>query len=365
MNASTYKNNSLGFRSLTWVFLLGISLFANACIEELDTTIITQENLVINGQLSNSEGLREVTVVNVKNPDGSGERLDATGSIYKNGQLSAELSKRSNGILVLPPDYVIEAGAEYFVEIKLPGGEVYSSAPQFVSPALRTDSASLEVLEENPFEPEEGEPIVSRGIAFFTHIKVPPLEEERQFYRWVVGESWSFVESNGRDTCYVREGIQENPFTLYSNSGLNTSTGDVKVLILQHPLDKSFAHQHYINAFLHTLDQVTFDYYQKVERISGSTGTFYDEVPGPIEGNVFNVDDPEDQVRGWVEFFLADTFRFRVRRRDIPTNSVPKQCDDVLGGGPCPPSSQVPCQCLACDAILGPQTAIPPDYWID
>lgn len=361
----TYKTKRQRFRSQAWLCMMSALVLCTACIEELDTSIVGAPNLVINGQFNNSLGLRQLYVEQITEANGTGERLAASGSIYKDGQASTELFLTSNNFLVLPPDYTIEPGSEYFAEVTLPDGQVFRSIPQLVAPPLQTDSMSFRVLDENPEERQPGAPIVPNGIEFFAHIEVPKPGDEKRFYRWVIDESWSFVESNQRDSCFVRESIYENPFTVFSNTSLNTQTGEIKVPVLQHPLDKTFAFQHYINAYLHTIDAATFEYYQKVNRLSGSNGTFYDEVPGPLDGNVFNAENPEERVSGWIEFFVADTFRFRVKRRDIRTGIVPKQCDDVPGGGPCPPDPQVPCQCLACDAILGEETLTPPAYWVD
>lgn len=344
------------------ILLIGTLFFQISCIDELEIPLAKDEKLVINGQFNNSPGLRQLTVVAVVDSRGVGDTLSASGVIYKNGVESVSLLSDSANNLRLPPTYRIEAGAEYFAEIRLPDGRTYRSKAQVVEPVTQTDFVSFKVLDQNPDEVDPTLPVIPQGIEFFAHLFVPELSEGPKYYRWVVDEAYSFIESNKTDTCYVRESIYTNVYSLYSNTSPDSKVGQVIVPIMKQGLDKSFRYQHYINAYLHTIDKTTFEYYQKVERIVGSSGTIYDEVPGPVEGNVTNIDNPDERVGGLIEFFLADTTRLRLKGELINTN-IRRQCDDIPGGGPCPPFS--PCQCLNCDTILGKETLTPPFYWVD
>lgn len=346
------------------VILIGTYMLHVGCIDLLNTPVVKKGKIVINGQFNNSPGLRQLSVLLIEDAKGQGTVQSARGTLYKNGQVSTTFLSDTANKLVLPPDYRIEAGEEYFVEISVPDGRTFRSEAQKVEPLSKTDSISFTILEENPDEVDPTLPITLQGIEFFAHLEVPELSEGEKYYRWVVDESHSFVESNKTDTCYIQESIYTNPYALFSNTLPDTETGKVRVPIMKQALDKSFRYQHYINAYLHTLDAKSFEYYQKVQRVIGSSGTIYDEVPGPIEGNLYNVDNPEETVSGWVEFFLADTIRLRLQREQINTN-IRRQCDDIPGGGPCPPFPEVPCQCLECEEVLGFETLIPPYYWVD
>jgi len=337
----------------------------SACVQELTNTQPLQATLVISGQLSNSPKFRTVSVLRVNNRLGTGDSLDAVVSLYKNGQFLENLDKVAAGTYRLPQEVVIEEGASYYTEIQLEG-ELYRSVEQKVAAPAKTDSVSFRILSADEFTQERGfaEPIVLKGIEFSAHTKLPEPQEGAVFYRWVVNEVYSFVESNKTDTCYIRESIEENTFSLLSNLDPDIAFGDVKAPIHMQALDKSFAYKHYINAYLHSIDSNTYEYYSKIKNITSIDGTIYDQIPGPIEGNVKNQDNPNNNPDGFVEFFLADTFYYGLNRNNIPSN-VPEQCWDIPGGGPCPPDPTVPCKCLDCDTVCGFETLIPPDYWVD
>ena len=357
------------YNSIKCRYLLGLGMcmfIFSSCIDELINTQALNGTLVISGQLSNSEKFREVLVLNVTDNLGAGDSLDAEVSLYKDGQLWLDFTQVGPGRYRLPESAKIEADNSYFIEVLL-ADELYRSQEQLVAPKASTDTISYRVLSEAEFSQEDREatePIVLKGIEFSAHFNLPPVNEGEVYYRWVVDECWSFVESNKTDTCYVREAIESNTFSLLSNTDPDVQTGEVKIPIMRQALDKSFHYQHYVNAYIHSVDQSTYEYYSKVKRLDGTSGTIYDEVPGPIDGNITNLNDPDIKPSGFVEFFLADTFRFRLKRDFIPSN-VPDQCWDIPGGGPCPPDPTVPCKCLACEAICGEDSKTPPDYWID
>lgn len=340
-------------------------LILSACVQELTNTQALQETLVISGQLSNSPKFRDIKVLRVNNRLGTGDSLDAVVSLYKDGQFLTDLNKVAPGTYRLPLNLEIEAGFSYYTEIQLEGN-LYRSLEQKVTTTTNTDSISFRILTEDEYTQERGfaEPVVLKGIEFSAHLDLPELTDGEVFYRWVVNEVYSFVESNKTDTCYIREAIEENTFSLVSNTDPDISFGKVKVPIHLQGLDKSFAYKHYINAYLHSIDRSTYEYYSKVKDLTSIDGTIYDQIPGPIDGNVRNQDNPDLHPAGFVEFFLADTFYYGLSRSNIPSN-VPEQCWDIPGGGPCPPDPTVPCKCLACEAICGEEALTPPDYWVD
>ena len=342
-----------------------------SCVSQLENPLNLEPQLVISGQFSNSPGSRVIRVLSVEGLDGKGTQLEASGSIYKDGQVFAELEVNEDGDLELPANFVVEEGAAYFAEVITNGNNVYRSEPQVVQPKLETESISFEFEEDIESSRFLGLTVNRSRIEFFAHVNLPDPQVEKRYYRWVVDEAWNYIESNQDDTCYLANTIFDNTSSLVTNASGLLQNGEARVSILDKRLDNTFAHTHFINVYLHSLDAKTFEFYEKSQRLTSGTGTIYDEVPGPFRGNLSNVADAEEVVLGWVEFFLADTLRYRVRRDEINT-SVPTQCDDIPGGGPCPPQIPPPggglpppCQCNACAAVLGQDALNPPDYWVD
>ncbi|MEM6803021.1 MAG: DUF4249 family protein, partial [Bacteroidota bacterium] len=332
-----------------------ISHALSSCIEELENPSPEFTQLFINGQLSNSDGLREITVSNINSFTGEGSPLEASGKIFRDGQDPLDLEVLSTGTLRPPQGYMFEAGREYFVEISLADGRVITSEPQIILPPLKTDSISFAVREDRNDERRPGEPIVFRKIEFFAHIDLADLSERQQYFRWVIDEAWLMIGLGQGNICYVEESIRENPYQVASNTTPGAKVGEVKISVLDNPLDFSFEHEHYINVYTHSLDASSYDFYAKNLRLTDINGSLYDEIPGQIEGNLRNVDDPEEKVTGWVEFFLADTLRLKVFGRDINA-LVPQQCDIAPGATP-------PLRCTSCVNVYGIETRDPPFYW--
>lgn len=345
-----------------------------SCVTQLENPLDLEPQLVISGIFNNSDGQRQLSVLLVEDLDGQGQRLEATGSIYKDGQLSVELIKNATGELELPAGYKIEEGAEYYVEVVTNGNQVYRSIPQVVQPKLGVDNITYEVTEDIQQQRFSRTPAIIRStIKFFANVNLPSPEVEKRYYRFVVDESWDFHESPESDTiCYLYTQIEDFPASLLTNASNLLQTGDVRKAVAIRAFDNSFAETHYFNLYSHSLDPRTFEFYAKSERLTSGTGTIYDEVPGPFRGNISNTGDPEEVVLGWIEFFVADTLRLRLQGDDLRADNltVPTQCNQTGETGPCPPQipppgggPPPPCQCKDCQIVLGEDALNPPFYW--
>lgn len=339
---------------LAALILLGWGM--NSCIEELENQVPVSGQLLINGQFSNSNGLREITIQRINSITGSGALLPSEARIFRDGTDPLDLIEIEPGRLRPPQGYVFEEGREYFVEVEL-DGEFYRSKPQIIQPILRTDSISFEVREEKNDERRPGEPILFRKIKFSAFVDLPDVNEQLAYYRWVVDEAWQFIGLGQGNVCYVEEDITTNAYQVASNTVPGAKVGLVGIPVLDQSLDFSFEHQHYINVYLHSVDAATFDYYEKNLRLVGIDGTIYDEIPGEIESNIVNVDKPDEKVSGWVEFFQADTLRLKLTGNQINA-PIPQQCNIPPGGTPSN-------RCLDCGGTYGQSSRIKPFYWED
>ena len=336
------------------LILLGWGM--SSCIEELENQVPVSGQLLINGQFSNSNGLRQITIQRINSITGGGALLPAEARIFRDGTDPLDLIEIEPGRLRPPQGYVFEEGREYFVEVEL-DGQFYRSKPQTIQPILRTDSISFEVREEKNDERRPGEPILFRKIEFSAFVDLPDVNERPAYYRWVVDEAWQFIGLGQGNVCYVEEDITTNGYQVASNTVPGAKVGLVGVPVLDQSLDISFEHQHYINVYLHSVDAATFDYYEKNLRLVGIDGTIYDEIPGEIESNIINVDKPDEKVSGWVEFFQADTLRLKLTGNQINA-PIPQQCNIPPGGTPSN-------RCLDCGGTYGQSSRIKPFYWED
>ncbi len=372
----------------TCLALLMLHAF-ESCVSPLEIDSRERRSVVISGVLTNSRPEREILIYrSVTQPDSvevefSGVRdrrepIEATGVVYRNGEIWTDLIPIEPGRHLLPDGFELEPGNEYYVEFATASGEVYRSAPSQVPEPLETDSMSFRLdIRPDGFN-SRGQPIEVRLIDVFAHINLPEPEAPTRYYRWQVDQVWAFLETpkpsaqRGGEpdviqTCYLRRSVEENPSTLLSSEDL--PQGPLAVGVHTQEIDESFLRRHYVNAYLHAISEDAFRYYSQAERLQATDGQLYDEVPAALVGNVFNPNDSNELVLGYVDFCLTDTARLKLIEGAIGT-SIYDGCRPGDGTGGCripvrAPNDTTPyyCRCWDCDQIYGFETLIPPPYW--
>jgi hypothetical protein len=341
-----------------------------SCITEID--FLDEENsfVAISGVITDNHERNIINIVRVNGYNGQIDSLNASGAYFKDGELAGPLAQFKPGILVFPIEFRIEEGATYHVEINA-GGNTYRSHPQLISPKLRMDSVSFDIDIRFDGTSSTGTLVNTKYVDFYAHITVP--EDHRtnpQFYRWQVDEIWEFREVrniyDSEDTlkiCFPRTDVTEYPSIPLSTETLQP--GPTAVRINTREIGEQFLHKHFFNAYLHTIDERLYEFYNKSEQLIQSNGTLYDVTPAAIEGNFYNVDDELERVLGVIEFAQVDTLRLGVFGYETKTSIInfceaPDPCREnvFLGGFPPPP-----CKCYDCDEVYGPSTLIKPDFW--
>lgn len=71
--------------------------------------------------------------------------------------------------------------------------------------------------------------------------------------------------------------------------------------------DFKFAEGYYIQVITETLNQETYDYFEKIEKVTSLSGSMFDPPAGRITGNITNLNDSETTVYGFFYFTEQDT----------------------------------------------------------
>ncbi|RMG22691.1 MAG: DUF4249 domain-containing protein [Bacteroidetes bacterium] len=336
-----------------WIWLLLLT----ACVSEIDYEPQTDTYTAISGVITNSVGERSIFVQQYQGFGLKGIPLAATGRVYKNGSEATELIPIRPGELAVPLTFAVEEGASYHLEISLDNGRQYKSLPVLVPPRLQTDSLTFELEERLDGYSQAGAPIFVWYVDVYAHVTLPEKDAPQPYFKWQVDESWSFVSS--LRTCYIPIGVEENPVTILGPEGLQP--GKASVRIATRALGKEFLDVHYYNAYLHAIDEKTYDFYRKARQLSSEVGSLYDQVPGPLQGNVYSVGSTDKFVVGNVEFSLVDTLRLRIERQDIDLR-IYNQCGAAI---PCPITGPGPraCACNDCVSVYGFNSQVKPWYW--
>lgn len=327
-------------------------LILGSCVTEFDFEAQPHTFTIVSGVITNSLGERTIKVTRTTGLDSVVLPVECTGAVYKNGAYEAELVPLKPGELVMPLSVGIEEGATYHIEITTPD-KVYKSKPMLVSERWKTDSLSYILEERLDGFSSLGAPLKSWYVDVFAHFKLPDPGSKVRYYKWQVDEAWSIVSA--ANICYLSKSITENPVTIVPSYELQH--GNTAVHIATAILDKSFLGKHYFNAYLHAIDKESFDFYEKAQTLINNDGKLFDEIPAPIEGNIYVDQGTHETVLGWVEFSLVDTLRLPITRSEISLR-IFNQCDS-----PFPCAATGPCECTNCAAVHGFATLNKPFYW--
>lgn len=332
-------------RNYPYAVIISISLMG--CLTEIDFEDKGKAT-TISGVLTNDTASREIFVTRADGISNEGQPMQASGVVFKNGNVDVELIQKEIGVLSLPPSFEVEEGAIYYVEIITPDNQVYQSIPQKVPPKHKTDSISFQIVEKEASINTTGEIVNNYFVDFFAHVTLPD-PKDTVYYKWQIDQSWNFV-SEAR-ICYKIRNERANEVALLSSNG--RLAGPFKVRIASQEMDKSFSYKHYFNVNLFMIDKQTYEFYQKVQQLVNHSGNLYDEIPAPFKGNVFLDAGEAETVLGNIEFsaggellrFPIDSFMINERIDFF------RVCEDTPGcganAGPFDPCSK-PHSCFDC-----------------
>ena len=330
--------------------LLFLSL--SSCISEFEFEAEPQSFTIISGVITNSTGERTIKVTRTTGLDSLVSAVEASGAVYKNGELEAELVPIKTGELVMPLSVNIEAGASYHIEVRTQE-KVYKSKPITVPQKSKTDSLSFAIEERIDGFSSVGAPIRSWYVDVFAHFSPPASGDGTRYYKWHVDEAWSVVSA--LNICYLIEPVTENEVIVVNSDDVAGNKAAVRITTAN--LNMSFLQKHYFNVYLHAIDRTSFSFYEKAQRLINNSGTLFDEVPAPIPGNIYVDSGEQEDVLGWVEFSLVDTIRLPISRPELGLR-IYDQCSS-----PFPCGGNGPCVCTDCAAVYGFATRNKPFYW--
>lgn len=378
------------------LMIVGIAL-SESCISEIEFDVERTGTPIVSGILSNSPSERIISVMQTVEIEEIAEFIPATGRIFRNEILVGSMVEISKGQLRLPEDLILEEGNNYHIEVVLPDGTVIQSLAQSILPKASIPELEWQRTDILAGENHEGLPIEIPFVEILAIVENADAKNE-SFYRFQSEDVWLFrevpkprvdttvvydtmkllgggilvdsmivIEPDPVKDCFPRRDVSMYPSVLLRTGGLQT--GRIEVPVMAREIDQSFLFQHYFNVYARRINRSTFDFYQKSERLIEASGTLYDEIPAPVIGNVFDVNDPDHRILGYVEFSLADTIRLSLSKLELhmflhddcrPLDGGPIVCRTVPAPDGSPPP---PCKCWDCDSIFGVGSDIRPIWW--
>lgn len=361
--------------------LLMIFLGFNSCVEQIEFELqkTERERLIVSGTLTDLSETQVVflseTTSKARLPLLSDEEkkiftLDDKPRPLPGAQVSL-VGVLQNGISrsffkeTLPGRYELEnfgedaQTIEYYLEIAI-GDRLYRSHPQSFSGAIGSDDLSFSFERTRIGDNPDAAQVVIRS-----EVTLP--EQVGDYYlRWAVDEAyyWDLTFfpnpfNKPPPDCIVFGYPDPERITLINGDLLNRPGGKSTQIVATRKVDQSFLSRHYFNVRQLSISKDAHDYWRKVRELVNNTGSVFDSPPAPIQGNLFNVNKPDEEVLGYFE-----VARSRVTRVYTTFADVPFFLDKICEYDPNRRRDQYDPTCLSCNVFPDSQMFFL-EWWFD
>lgn len=327
---------------------LMVCLYACSEVIDLNTELLGGQ-LVVYGRITNgtqgnvitisrttSAGQQPTPVVGaaVAVSDGSGN----TASYVDVGEGNYQLD---HGGLTATP------GQSYELSITLPDGSAYASVPEVMPEVSARDSLYAELREIERIS-DRGVTSTVQVVSIYTDTYITNPRSDL-YLKWDVEEVYSFQQAvlpghnfpfYSRKTCYITNELEQQRVLTYDGSELRAS--EIRgTLVVDRDIDDSFRGTHYFNLVQQSLTRGAHNFWSGIDQNTNRVGSIFDQPPGAIKSNLYNVNDPAERILGYFEVVATDTARLKITNRLI----------DRFFSDPCPVDPQVnfvPLLCYRC-----------------
>ncbi len=304
-------------------------LLFGSCIDEIKLdTGDARQLLVVDGLLSDSLQVHDIRLNysallglgldHIKEPvTGATVRVldDAGGSFDFTETASGVYSRLMQG----------EAGKAYHVELKTADGKTIRSTPAVLTKAPPLLPATTKVVEEVSIS-QTGTTLYDKRLALEINTDVSAMPE-RPYLRWRATGEYEFGEDYpgiiDRKICYVKNTVDLNNIKIFDT---HTLAGG---LLFNEPLlttkyDYRFAYMYCFHLFQFAISEAEYQYWRDVRDNVTIDGSLFDPPPGTVTGNLFNPDDPNDQILGYFSVAGVHYKRHFISAAELGVSAPPR-----------------------------------------
>ncbi|UJP66830.1 DUF4249 family protein [Mongoliitalea daihaiensis] len=195
-----------------------------------------------------------------------------------------------------------------------------------------------------------------------------PEASEPLFLRWSTEETylWTLLELppsgpsvSTTPPCFIQSVIEPNRVNLFNTAG--TQTRAVDLFFGRRDVDDSFLNPFFVTVNQYSINQFTYEYWEKIRIAISNQGGIFDTPPAPVSGNFQNISNPEERVLGIFEVAKVQKTRFFTTIADVPF-FLPRPC--IFS--PTRPVFSYPSSCLSCEERAEGRKIIRqrPSWWV-
>jgi hypothetical protein len=311
LDLETMQVNKIILLLLLFVFVL------EGCIDPFSPSIDEyQQMLVIDGMITDREGIQTVTVSRSSSYNEPGLKyesgcnvniLDNKGNIFNMTEGSAgKYSARIDG-------QFLSAGTQYMLEVTTRDGKRYRSDYEMLSPSPPIDSIHWEVKYVERDDPLYGDLI---GVQF--SVNSDATSYEASGYRWELFEQYEYRSKfyardyyDGAIHYVSQEYLSDSVYycwspiskinEIYTYSTEQSISKEIRMVPLTYVSNQTdrLKYDYCLLIRQYSLSQAAFSYWNKLQEQANESGGLYETQPSRIRGNIYNVDNSEETVLGF------------------------------------------------------------------
>ncbi len=267
----------------------------------------------------------------------------------------------TEGKYILPKGIIQgETGKSYKIEVVLPDGRRYESPWQQMPEPVNIEDKYYRIEYRKALS--ESDVIVEQFfVDVFISSPLKTKDDNKVFLRWEIDETWSLTDKycgafDNVEACYYRVNNSFEKVKLFSS--IDNSQEDLE----DYPLYSrvfapyiEFNELHYFNIYQYSIDESTFDYWEKIDVVSNQSGSVFDKLPSGVHGNI-GESGRDSKILGYFEVAAATIARVVTTREGIREMVViPRQCSPYIS------HFRQPNYCCYCDLL--PNRIPRPEYW--
>lgn len=318
---------------------LGLAISIAGCIDPFEIELEGgQEFLVVDGEFTPENRAHELVLYRTISQIARQRTpvLGADITLIDEAGKRADYIELDEGKYQLPANLINgETGKDYFVEIKLRTGEEYRSQPAKMPKLIKGDSTYIRYnqLDEILLT---GRIIQRSFLEVFVDTPLPTGGED-YWLKWDVTTLYSFPEvicsplAPPPLTCFISGNTDPQQVTLLNGERFDKGrlegfkVNDKRLGVN----DFEYRGKHYFIVNQQSISKETYEYWDKINRLSNQSGSIFDTPPAAIQGNIYNVNDPEEVILGYFELSHTDVLRQFVSANSLgniyrfPTNVCP------------------------------------------
>lgn len=323
-----------------------ISLLLSSCLERFDPEILGSNAsvLVVDGLITDETGPYFVKLYQAVSLNEEPMPLEGAGVSIEDSEGPIDFLQETAPGIYQTTFIQGVVGKEYRLNISF-DGKSYQSPWELLEKSPSIDNIYFESLELPTRDPDDPQ----RGVQFY--IDSQGEVEDGRFFRYEWMETWqygvclpSFYEYFGNDTvrvtttplyhCWIDNPSRE--INVANTSGLS------KNLLAQHKLgfiegdERRFTIQYSLLVKQFAVDEKEHRYWKTLKETTAEQGKLFDKQPARVDGNVKNINNPEDEVVGYFSVTGLQQQRVKVRPRDVDSKLAEKPicyppCDRTIG----------------------------------